>query len=159
MRRLGIALIMSVALAGCVQTRQFADVEFEPPQGDYKLLVMRPDVSVGSVTTGGMVEPRADWTEQARTGLLAALKAVEAADVPELGYEVVINSDEEVGSGGSAALIAEAARGKRAALTYEPSALPDGTVSPKVSVACSFSRSNRALPCKILPSPRCRETA
>jgi glutamate carboxypeptidase len=61
--------------------------------------------------------------------LLAALKAVEAADVPELGYEVVINSDEEVGSGGSAALIAEAARGKRAALTYEPSALPDGTLA------------------------------
>lgn len=79
MRRLGIALIVSVALAGCVQTRQFADVEFEPPQGEYKLLVMRPDVSVGSVTTGGMVEPRADWTEQARTGLLAALKAQQAA--------------------------------------------------------------------------------
>ena len=61
--------------------------------------------------------------------LLAALKVVEAAGVPELGYEVVINSDEEVGSGGSAALIAEAARGKRAALTYEPSALPDGTLA------------------------------
>jgi glutamate carboxypeptidase len=61
--------------------------------------------------------------------LLAALKAVEAVGVPELGYEVVINSDEEVGSGGSAALIAEAARGKKAALTYEPSALPDGTLA------------------------------
>jgi glutamate carboxypeptidase len=46
-----------------------------------------------------------------------------------LGYEVVINSDEEVGSPGSAPLIAEAARGKLAALTYEPSALPDGTLA------------------------------
>ena len=46
-----------------------------------------------------------------------------------LGYEVVINSDEEVGSPGSAALIAEAARGKTAAFTYEPSALPDGTLA------------------------------
>ena len=55
--------------------------------------------------------------------MLAALRAVEAAGVPGLGYEVVINSDEEVGSPGSAALIAEAARGKKAALTYEPSAL------------------------------------
>lgn len=61
--------------------------------------------------------------------LLAALKAVEAAGAPELGYEVVINSDEEVGSAGSAALIAAAARGKKAALTYEPSALPDGTLA------------------------------
>jgi len=42
---------------------------------------------------------------------------------------VVINSDEEVGSHGSAALIVEAARGKIAALTYEPSALPDGTLA------------------------------
>ena len=61
--------------------------------------------------------------------MLAALKAVESGGVPALGYEVVINSDEEVGSPGSAPLIAEAARGKKAALTYEPSALPDGTLA------------------------------
>jgi hypothetical protein len=68
----------SLPLSACVQTRQFADVEFTPPQGNYKLLVMRPDVSVGSVTTGGMVEPRADWTEQGRANLIAALKAQQA---------------------------------------------------------------------------------
>ncbi len=79
MRRLGIALLASVALAGCVQTRQYADVEFSPPHGDYKLLVMRPDVTVGSVTTGGLVEPRADWTETSRTKLLAAIRAQQAA--------------------------------------------------------------------------------
>jgi hypothetical protein len=65
-------------LAGCVQTRQIADVEFEPPQGDYSLIVMRPDVTVGQVTTGGLVEPRADWTEQARGNLLRALAAQQA---------------------------------------------------------------------------------
>jgi glutamate carboxypeptidase len=62
--------------------------------------------------------------------MLAALKAIEARGAaPNLGYEVIINSDEEVGSPGSAALIAAAARGKRAALTYEPAALPDGTLA------------------------------
>jgi glutamate carboxypeptidase len=62
--------------------------------------------------------------------MLAALKAVETTGAaPNLGYEVIINSDEEVGSLGSAPLIAEAARGKAAALTYEPSALPDGTLA------------------------------
>jgi glutamate carboxypeptidase len=62
--------------------------------------------------------------------MLAALKAVEASEAAtKLGYEVIINSDEEVGSLGSAALIADAARGKKAALTYEPSALPDGTLA------------------------------
>jgi hypothetical protein len=79
MRRVALALLGSVALAGCVQTRQYADVEFTPPQGDYKLLVMRPDVSVGSVTTGGLVEPRADWTETARSKLLAAIRGQQAA--------------------------------------------------------------------------------
>ena len=62
--------------------------------------------------------------------LLAALESVERCPgVGRLGYEVVINSDEEVGSPGSASLIAKAAAGKRAALTYEPSALPDGTLA------------------------------
>jgi hypothetical protein len=79
MRRIALALVASVALAGCVSTRQYADVEFAPPQGDYKLLVMRPDVSVGSITTGGLVEPRADWTEMSRAKLLTALRAEQAA--------------------------------------------------------------------------------
>ncbi len=68
----------SLFLTGCVSVRQVADVEFEPPQGDYSLVVMRPDVSVGTVTVGGLVEPRADWTEQARANLLQALKDQQA---------------------------------------------------------------------------------
>jgi hypothetical protein len=39
---------------------------------------MRPDVTVNSVTTGGMPEPRADWTEQARANIIAALRAQQA---------------------------------------------------------------------------------
>jgi glutamate carboxypeptidase len=62
--------------------------------------------------------------------MLAALKSIEKSRAAErIGYEVVINSDEEVGSPASAALLARAAAGKRAALTYEPAALPDGTLA------------------------------
>jgi glutamate carboxypeptidase len=62
--------------------------------------------------------------------MLAALKSVERSPGSDrVGYEVVINSDEEVGSLGSAALLAQAAQGKHAALTYEPAALPDGTLA------------------------------
>ena len=62
--------------------------------------------------------------------MLAALRAFEtSADASALGYDVLINSDEETGSTSSAALIARLARGKIAALTYEPSALPDGTLA------------------------------
>ena len=72
--------------------------------------------------------------------LLAALKAVEASPLAgALGYEVVINSDEEVGSPGSAGLIAEAARGKKAAFTYEPAALPDGTLAAARPGSGNFS--------------------
>jgi glutamate carboxypeptidase len=61
--------------------------------------------------------------------MLAALKAIEASPLaPRIGYEVVIDSDEETGSFSSAALLMAAARGKTAALTYEP-ALPDGTLA------------------------------
>ncbi|MFY7836350.1 MAG: hydrolase [Novosphingobium sp.] len=62
--------------------------------------------------------------------ILAALRAFEACPVAaSVGYDVLINSDEETGSISSAPLIAELAQGKAAALTYEPSALPDGTLA------------------------------
>ena len=80
MRKSSLAVVLAAMLSvsGCVQTRQFADLQFTPPQGDYKLLVLRPDVSVGSLTTGGMVEPRADWTDQARANIITALRAQQA---------------------------------------------------------------------------------
>jgi hypothetical protein len=80
MRRLAAVMLgATLALGACVQTRQYADLQFTPPEGNYKLLVLRPDVTVGSLTTGGMVEPRAEWTEQARANIVAALRAQQAA--------------------------------------------------------------------------------
>ena len=75
---LAAAVAGSVMVSGCTSTRQLADLNFEPPQGDYSLIVMRPDVQVGQLTTGGLVEPREEWTEQARTNILAALRAQQA---------------------------------------------------------------------------------
>ena len=75
---LAAAVAACAMLSGCVQTKQYADVQFTPPSGDYKLLVLRPDVTVGSITTGGMVQPRADWTDQARHSIVEALRAQQA---------------------------------------------------------------------------------
>jgi glutamate carboxypeptidase len=62
--------------------------------------------------------------------ILHALAAFESsAAASAVGYDVMINSDEETGSLSSAPLIAELARGKAAALTFEPSTLPDGTLA------------------------------
>ncbi|QAY78590.1 hydrolase [Sphingosinicella sp. BN140058] len=114
-------------------------------------LVVRPDAPVQLLLTGHMDTvfgpdhpfQAVAWREEGVLGgpgvadmkgglavMLAALKAIEdAPSAAKLGYEIVINSDEEVGSPGSAALISAAARGKRAAFTYEPAALPDGTLA------------------------------
>jgi glutamate carboxypeptidase len=71
--------------------------------------------------------------------LLAALRAVElSASLSRTGYQILINSDEEVGSPSSAKLIAELARNKLAALTYEP-ALPDGTLAGARGGSGNFS--------------------
>ncbi len=74
MRRATLALAIGAsALAGCTTTKQMADSGFRPPAGDYSLVVLRPDVTVGLLTAGGTVEPRADWTDTARANLLGAL--------------------------------------------------------------------------------------
>jgi glutamate carboxypeptidase len=71
--------------------------------------------------------------------MLAALRAVEGWPLAaEIGYDVMINSDEEVGSGSSASLITQLAAGKVAALTYEP-ALPDGTLAGERGGSGNFS--------------------
>ncbi len=59
--------------------------------------------------------------------MLAGLLALEESGTT-IGYDVMINSDEETGSLSSAALIQDLAQGKLAALTYEP-ALPDGMMA------------------------------
>ena len=57
--------------------------------------------------------------------MLAALTAFETTPgASQIGYDVLLNSDEEVGSPSSAALIAELAAGKLAALTFEPVPFP-----------------------------------
>lgn len=100
---IAMAAALNLAVSACVQTRQYAELQFTPPQGDFKLLVLRPDVTVGAVTTGGMTQPRADWTEAARKNLIAAIQAQQAArggkvlvverrsDVPGVDAETVAN--------------------------------------------------------------------
>lgn len=44
-----------------------------PADGSMKIVVFRPDVSVGSQKAGGIIEPNADWTETARTNIKTKL--------------------------------------------------------------------------------------
>ncbi|WP_375290644.1 hydrolase [Qipengyuania sp.] len=125
--------------------------EFEKPHGKHLVLRVRPEAERRVILTGHMdtvfpadhpfqsVETidadtvNGPGTADMKGGLnviLHALMAFEATpDAARLGYDVMINSDEETGSLASSDLIARLARGKYAALTYEPSALPDGTLA------------------------------
>jgi glutamate carboxypeptidase len=125
--------------------------EIEVEHGRHLHLTVRPTAPVQLLLTGHMdtvygaehAFQETRWTEHGTLNgpgvadmkgglavMLAALKGVAASPrADRIGYEVLINSDEEVGSPSSAALLAQAAQGKRAALTYEPSALPDGTLA------------------------------
>lgn len=118
--------------------------------GRHLHLVVRPEAPVRMLFTGHMdtVYPvdhafqSLRWLDDGRLNgpgvadmkgglvvMLAALRSVEATPLAaRIGYDVVINSDEETGSFSSAALLASAAKGKVAALTYEP-ALADGTLA------------------------------
>jgi|TARA_R100000501_G_scaffold10060_2_gene19922 glutamate carboxypeptidase len=62
--------------------------------------------------------------------MLEALRTLEASPLAgEIGWEVILNADEEVSSLGSAALLAEAAERCQIGLTFEPAAEPDGTLA------------------------------
>ena len=67
-----------LCLGGCAPTTQLARTGFKRPEGNYKLVVMKPDISVGVLTAGGLTEPREDWTVEASTNVLASLKAQQA---------------------------------------------------------------------------------
>ncbi len=62
--------------------------------------------------------------------ILAALTALEEVEAWQwVGYDVLINADEETGSLSSAPLIERLAKGKYAALTFEPAATPEGRLA------------------------------
>jgi hypothetical protein len=61
------------SLAACASTQQQVSTGFKGPENNFKVLLMKPDIEVGLLTAGGLVEPNQDWTEKARSGVLAAL--------------------------------------------------------------------------------------
>lgn len=65
-----LVAVSNPAAAGSITREGF---EF-PENGEMSIVVFRPDVHVGSMKVGGMDEPNAEWTEQARTNIQAELE-------------------------------------------------------------------------------------
>lgn len=128
--------------------------------GQHLLVTVRPQAKTQLLFTGHMdtVFPHDHpfqtlrWTEDGtlngpgvadmKGGIAVMISALQAAEksgaIAQAGYQILINSDEEVGSPSSAKLIAELAQNKLAALTYEP-ALPDGTLAGARGGSGNFS--------------------
>ncbi|MEJ7926028.1 hypothetical protein WG908_04570 [Sphingobium sp. AN641] len=79
-----VALLIGVAPAHA-QEKTGNKPGFTLPTGSARIVLMRPSISVGEQSTGGMFEPNADWTMQARDNLARAIAAVQG----QLGNSVV----------------------------------------------------------------------
>jgi glutamate carboxypeptidase len=133
----------------------------EVENGRHLVATVRPDAPIQLLLTGHMDTvfsvdhpfQEQQWLEDGtlngpgvadmKGGIAVMLAALSAADAQDMfhrvGYQVMINSDEETGSASSAELIKSLAKGKLAALTYEPSALPDGTLAGARAGSGNFS--------------------
>ena len=72
------ALLLTVALivlSGCAVTGSISSAPtLKQQSGNAKMVLMPLDVELSVLTAGGLLEPRADWTEAAKKHILAAVK-------------------------------------------------------------------------------------
>lgn len=119
-RRCFTAALLCVCLWGgqaCAQERGAVRAGFsaESLKGQ-KILLFRPTVWVGEQSTGGMAEPNADWTVQARSLLTAEMRRRQADFSNEIvGEPALVGTDAAVLAGHEALFGAVA----QAVLTYQ----------------------------------------
>jgi hypothetical protein len=85
-------VLLAASLGGCASTQNLKaqTASFDWSQAQKKVLMVQPDIVLSELTAGGMTEPRADWTQTARTALATnferfmAKKSVEAVALNEL---------------------------------------------------------------------------
>lgn len=92
--------IASTSISVAAQEKTGNKPGFTLAPGTARIMLMRPTIWVGAQSTGGLAEPNADWTIQARDNIARALADAQAG----LG-NVVISYDE--GSSGEGALVSE----------------------------------------------------
>lgn len=84
---LGLSCLACLQFASPVSAGSMARDGFAfPSQGDVKIVVFRPDVSVGSLRVGGLDEPNADWTNAARANIQTAMEASAEANSAKMQF-------------------------------------------------------------------------
>lgn len=87
------ALCLLASPLASAQEKSGSKPGFTLVPGSTRILLVRPTIKVGAQSTGGMFEPNADWTAQARENLGAALAVAQK----RLGNEVIV-ADEPAGT-------------------------------------------------------------
>jgi hypothetical protein len=100
LRSLALCVCALTAVSVSAQEKTGIKEGFSLKPGTARIVLMRPTVRVGEQSTGGLFEPNADWTTQAREHIVAELAKVQRV----LG-NVVIDYDE--GMAGEAALVSQ----------------------------------------------------
>jgi hypothetical protein len=99
MKRIGALAILLVALTGCVasQSQTTTNVKATAPPNAVVVL-MKPDVQLGVLKASGVIEPRADWTEEGKRSMSRALDQALAAKGKQLRLvsdDVVLSEREQ----------------------------------------------------------------
>lgn len=82
--------ILGAAAPALAQERSGSRPGFTmPSNGEARILLLRPRIKVGAQSTGGMFEPNADWTSQARDNIGAALRAAQGS----LGNRIIVQEE------------------------------------------------------------------
>lgn len=74
-RTLFAMLFASLTLAATAHAQEKTGIKpgFSLKPGTVRIMLMRPSIRVGAQSTGGMYEPNADWTDQAKENIATAL--------------------------------------------------------------------------------------
>ncbi|WP_414713633.1 hypothetical protein [Sphingomonas sp.] len=90
--RIAVGLTCASVVALCpavAQEKSGIKTGFVLAPGSKKILLIRPAIKVGAQSTGGMFEPNADWTDQAKTNIGTALDRAQG----KLGNSVFVAAD------------------------------------------------------------------
>jgi len=88
-----VALLFAVPAIAQEKTGNKPGFSLRP--GTVHIILMRPTIKVGAQSTGGMFEPNADWTAQARQNIAQALNEAQTS----MGNQVTTYEEGESGEG------------------------------------------------------------
>ncbi len=92
-----ILIIFSLAATGCATNRVYNSTTTLSPPLNSSVILLPADIEISSINAGGNIEPRADWSESAASGLKAALEEfLFEKGVMPIPYGSEVLSDEDV---------------------------------------------------------------